>query len=59
LKWLKNGIDIDHLTGMELFNNITNKDSYLKTLKYIELSRADFYNSIARVKQEVDRKQYS
>jgi hypothetical protein len=53
LKWIKHTIDIDHLTDLDKLLNATDKDKYIKSLRYVALTGSDMHNSIERVKMEL------
>jgi hypothetical protein len=55
LTWLRHAIDIDRLTDLDTLANSTDTDHFIKDLRDVTLTGATMYNSIERIKQELDR----
>jgi hypothetical protein len=55
LKWLKHTIDVDRLANMTDLRSSTDVDHYIKGLRYVELTGSTLFNSVQRVKEELER----
>jgi hypothetical protein len=55
LTWLRHAIDIDRLTDLDTLANSTDTDHFIKGLRDVTLTGATMYNSIQRIKEELDR----